>query len=209
MSSKIIVLLTSLIVMSACGSTTARQSSTTLSASSTSGVQTGSTSSGHPGNIYNLQDAESYVATVNGAGGTAPTATFSIQTSRTLKVKVTPLNAPNLTLPGYTNWSFPYGCVRMRVTVNGVVKSTNILRVDGIAQGATSVCANAPTYQVLDFSNDVSGNGATSVVISNAEYDNCRYTWPLNYGCQMSALFKAHVQASTIQIQGDDTWMDL
>jgi hypothetical protein len=97
----------------------------------------------------------------------------------------------------------------MRVTVNGHVKSTDILRVDGISQGPTSVCKNSPTYVVLDFSNDESGNGPTNVTVSNAEYDNCRHTWPLDYSCQMSALFADHEEAATVQIQGDNTWMDL
>jgi hypothetical protein len=198
------LVVTSLLVMSACGSTTSRNSTTT---SGVTGVQTSASASSN-GNIYDLQDADSYVATLNGAAGAVPTATYSIYTSHTLKVKVTPLNAPNLTLPGYQNWSFPYGCLRVRVTVNGVTKATNILKVDGVSQGPTSVCANAPTYQILDFTNDVSGGSATPVVISNPEYDNCRYTWPLNYGCQMSALFQNHIMAATVQIQNDSTWMD-
>ena len=205
---QVILAVASILVITACGSTTAHES-TTGGASTISGTQTGTTTSNTTasGNIYDLPDADSYVASLNGAGGTVTTATYSIHTSRTLKVKITPLNAPNLTLPGYTAWSFPYGCLRLRVTVNGVTQTTSILRVDGISQGATSVCASAPTYQVLDFSNDVSGNGTSSVVISNPEYDNCRYTWPLTYGCQMSPLFQNHIMASTVQIQNDSTWM--
>ena len=198
---------TALLVMTACGSTTARNSTTTSAASNANGNQT-SYSSATTGNISNLQDADSYVATLNGANGTVPSATYSISTSRTLKVKVTPLNAPNLTLPGYTNWSFPYGCLRLRVTVNGVTKITGILRVDGVSQGATSVCKNAPTEQTLDFSNSIGGGYKVPVVVSNPEYDNCRYTWPLQYGCQMSPLFQNHIMAATIQIQNDNTWMD-
>jgi hypothetical protein len=204
------LVVTSLLVLTACGSTTARESLTTGAGSSLSGSQTGLTTTPTPsGNIYNLPDADSYVAQLNGASGAVQTVTYNIQTSRTLKVKVTPMGAPNLTLPGYTNWSFPYGCLRLRVTVNGVTKVTGVLRVDGVSQGATSVCANAPTYQVLDFTNSVTGNGTTAVTVSNPEYDNCRYTWPLNYGCQMSAIFQNHIIASSIQIQGDNTWMDL
>jgi hypothetical protein len=195
---------TSLALLNACGSTAF--TSTPGSGTTISGVQTGSTTSG--GNIYDLPDADSYVLQINGMEGAIPAQTFSVYTSHTLKVKVTPLNGPNLRLKGYQAFSFPYGCARLRVTVNGHTKTTGILRVDGVSQTATSVCKNAPTYTTLDFTNDETGNGPTAVLVDNAEYDNCRYTWPLQYGCQMSALFAAHEMAATVQIQNDSTWLD-
>jgi hypothetical protein len=202
------MIVTALLVLTACGSTTAT-SSTTGGASSLNGT-TGVTTTPTPsnvGNIYDLPDADAYVSSINGAGGAVPTSTYSVQTSRTLKVKVTPLAAPNLTLPGYTNWVFPYGCMEVQVTVNGVTKSSGILQVDGVAQQAGSICANSPTFAVLDFSNDVSGNGTSNVTISNPEYDNCRYVNPLTYGCGMSAIFKNHLVSSNITIQTDGTYM--
>lgn len=204
------MLASTLLVLTACGSTTARTTGTAVS-SDTSATTTTATATATPstGNIYDLPDADSYTASINGAAGTVPTVTYSIQTSRTLKVKVSPLAAPNLTLPGYTNWVFPYGCVRLQVTVNGVTKTTDILKVDGVAQDASSVCANSASFQVLDFSNDVSGNGPSSIKVSNAQYDNCRYINPLTYGCSMSAIFQNHIVSSTITIQGDGTYMDL
>jgi hypothetical protein len=205
--SQLALLVSMLAILNACGST-ASQSTLGSSQLGGGGILGAGTAVAHPGNIYNLPDAPSYVSETNGASGAVPSSTYAIHTSRTLKVKVSPLNGPNLTLKGYTNWSFPYGCFRTRVTVNGQTQTTQILRVDGQSQGATSVCANSPTYQVLDFTNAVTGNGTTSVVISNAEYDNCRYTWPLNYGCQMSPIFQNHMAAAIIQIQGDNTWMD-
>ena len=201
------LIVSALALVTACGSTTAKSTTET---SSITGIQTGSNGSvpGSGGNISNLPDADSYLLQLNGMGGTVPSQTFSIQTSRTLKVKVTPLSAPNMRKAGDTHFVFPYGCSRYRVSVNGHVKTTGILRVDGVSQTGMSTCSKSPTYAILDFTNDESGNGATLVTIDNAEYDNCRHTWPLDYGCQMSALFADHESAATVQIQSDDTWMD-
>ena len=200
------MIVTALLALTACGSTTATQTSTIGGASL---AATGSTPTPTPsnGNIYDLPDAASYVASINGTAGAVPSVTYSVQTSRTLLVKVAPLAAPNLTLAGYTNWVFPYGCMSVSVTVNGVTKTSGILRVDGVAQVSGSVCANSPTFAVLDFSNDVSGNGTSSVKISSADYDNCRYVNPLTYGCGMSAIFQNHIVSSDITIQTDGTYM--
>jgi hypothetical protein len=199
------MLIASLLALTACGSTTATSTSTL--GSTAASVTSTTTTTASVGNIYDLPDANSYVASINGQGGAVPTVTYSVQTSRTLLVKVSPLSAPNLTLAGYTNWVFPYGCMSLQVTVNGVTKSTGILQVPGVTQSSDSVCANSPTFAVLDFSNDVSGNGASSVKISNADYDNCRYVNPLTYGCGMSAIFQTHIVSSDITIQTDGTYM--
>ena len=193
------------LVLSACGSQVAKQSTTGAAATATS---TSTVTGNQTGNIYNLSQAPEFDAKINGAGGTVPSVSQTIATSRTLKIKVTPLGAPNLTLPGYTNWVFPYGCLRLQVKVNGTTQTTKILKVAGVSQGATSQCADAPTYQVLDFTNAMTGNGTITVSVSNAEYDNCRYTWPMNYGCSMSAVFKTHMAEATIATQVDNTYMD-
>jgi hypothetical protein len=198
------MLIASFLVLTACGSTTATSTSTL---GSTAASVASTTTTTPVGNIYDLPDANSYVASINGQGGAVPTVTYSVQTSRTLIVKVSPLAAPNLTLPGYTNWVFPYGCMSMQVTVNGVTKSTGILQVPGVTQSSDSVCANSPTFAVLDFSNDVSGNGSSSVKVSNADYDNCRYVNPLTYGCGMSAIFQTHIVSADVSIQTDGTYM--
>ncbi len=196
-----------LVLMSACGSQVARESSSRISSAAATttatGVQTGSS-----GNIYNLPLAPEFVARMNGPNGAVPNATYTLRTSRTLKVKVTPLSAPNLTLPGYTNWVFPYGCLRLQVTANGTTQTTQILRVDGASQGNTSACKDAPTSQVLDFTNAMTGAGDVIVTVQNAEYDNCRYTWPMNYGCSMSAIFQTHIVAASIAMQADGYWMN-
>ncbi len=194
------------IVLSACGSQTAKQTST--SAATTTPTGTSTTTGNQTGNIYNLAQAPEFDAQINGAGGAVTSVSQTLATSRTLKIKVTPLSAPNVTLPGYTGWVFPYGCLRLQVKVNGTTQTTKILRVGSEQQGATSQCANAPTYQVLDFTNAMTGNGPITVTVSNAEYDNCRYTWPMNYGCSMSAIFKNHIVDATIATQVDNTYMD-
>jgi hypothetical protein len=198
-----------MVLLSACGSKTA---TTTLGASTSpstpSGVQTGFLNGNGTGNIYNLPQAPENRVEVSGSSGPSPSFTKTIQTSRTLKVKVTALNAPQLTIPGYENWVFPYGCMQVTVSVNGVSQTTQVLRVSSVAQGATSPCANAPDRQTLDFSNAMTGNGPVTITVTNPQYDNCRYYWPLNYGCQISAVWSNHMVAATIATQVDGTWMD-
>lgn len=203
------VAVTSFLIFTACGSTVANQSITGGASSLIGGVQATPTSTPSSGNIYNLPDATTYTAKINGIGGAVPTyVSPAIATSRTLRVKISPLSAPNMTLPGYTGWVFPYGCMQLQVTVNGVTQTTNVLKVANAPAAYNSVCANNPSSEVLDFSNDITGNGTVNVTISNAVYDNCR-SWgnAFNYGCAMSAMFMNHVAAATVQIQGDGTYL--
>jgi hypothetical protein len=202
---EIAILAASLLILTACGSNVS--SSGTSSAASTAVAS--ATATPNAGNIYDLPAAYSMVATINGQGGAVPSVTSAaLATSRTFKVRVTPLQAPHMTLAGYTGYVFPYGCLSMEVTVNGVTQMTNNLQVGGVAQSSTSVCANSPAYQVLDFSNDVSGNGTVSATISSGDYDNCRYVNALTYGCMMTAMFSNHVASATITIETDGTYMD-
>ena len=204
-TTKIFTLVSGLMILTACGSQVARESSTLVTGAATTvtGVQTGAT-----GNVGNIQLASEFVAKINGANGAVPVASYTLDTSRTLKVKVTALSAPNLTYNGFNNWVFPYGCLRLQVSANGTTQTTQILRVDGASQGATSACKDAPTSQVLDFTNAMTGQGPFQVTIHNAEYDNCRYTWPLNYGCSMSAIFTTHIIAASIAMQIDGTYLN-
>lgn len=206
-TTKILSVFALVALLTACGSQTSRTSvgaSTASGSNSTSGL--GSTSTG---NIYNLPLAPQQNVKVSGSNGPYPTVMLSpLSTSHTLKVKVTALNAPNMTIPGYEGWVFPYGCMQLTVTVNGVSQTTQVLRVGNATQGSTSACANAPTAQTLDFTNAITGNSAVSVTLSNPQYDNCRYYWPMNYGCSMSAVWSNHLVAATIATQIDGTWMD-
>ncbi len=197
-----------ILTLTACGSSVSRTG--TVTSNSTGSTSSTGTQTGASGNIYNLPLAPSFQATFNGVNGTLPAAISTVKTSRTLKVKITPLSAPNLTLPGYTDWVFPYGCLRVQVTVNGVTQTSKILKVSGENQDQNSACANAPTSQTLDFTNAMTGNGPATISISNAEYDNCRYgnAYHLQYNCSMSAIYKDHIVAATVSTQTDNTYMD-
>ena len=196
------------VALTACGSQTMRESVVQVGGqASTGGNQTGSGNQ-TGGNIYGLPAASQQRVELGGNNSAEFKKTLSLMTSRTLKVKVKPLAAPNITVPGYTNWVFPYGCVSVSVTVNGMTRGTQVLRVEGVAQGQSSQCANAPTSQVLDFTDVMTGTGQTVVEFSNANYDNCRYYWNLNYGCGMSAIWQNHRVALDATVQIDGTWMD-
>ena len=201
-------LIVTVMILSACGS----QSTNTLYGSGGSatgtGTQTGSGSTvtdTSNQNVYNLPAAPEQRVEMSGQNGSDPTKSLSFNTSRTLKVRITPLSAPNITIPGYTNWVFPYGCLQVTVAVNGITKMTQVLRVNGMS--SSSQCANAPTSEVLDFTNQMTGNGNVTVTVQNAVYDNCRYSWPMYYGCYMTQVWQSHRVAMNVQVQTDGTWM--
>lgn len=199
-----------LTALSACGSQALREGAV-VSGSVANGTQTGSgtnVSTPTGGNIYNLPAAPQQRLELSGNNSTEFKKTLLVQTGRTLRIKVKPLPAPNVTIPGYTNWVFPYGCLSVSVTVNGMTRSTQTLRVEGVTQGSNSPCANAPTSQIIDFTDQMTGTGQTQIEVSNANYDNCRQYWPLNYGCSMSAIWQNHRVALDATIQVDGTYMD-
>jgi hypothetical protein len=204
-----LVLIAGMTLMAACGSQTS--SVTTLGGSASgsgSGTQTGSSSyvSGdNTSNVYNLPAASEQRIEMSGTNGTDSNKNLSFNTSRTLKVKISPLSAPNITIPGYNNWVFPYGCLQVTVAVNGITKMTKVLRVNGMT--ASSQCADAPTSETLDFTSQMSGSGPVTVTMQNAVYDNCRYSWPMYYGCYMTQVWQSHRVAMNVQVQTDGTWM--
>jgi len=159
-------------------------------------------------NPYHLPLATQQKVELSGNGGPTPSYSLQLSASRTLNVKVSPLAAPHLTVPGYTSWVFPYGCYQVTVVVNGTPQTTSWLRVDGVTQSSSSVCVNAPTEQVLDFSSVLTGNGPINILVTNPIYDNCRYQDPLIYGCQMIPVFTTHMTAAEMTFQVDGTWMD-
>jgi len=204
--------LAAIAMLSACGSNSTRDGSVSSSGLSNPTNTTNNplpTPSNTGGNIYNLPLAPERVASISGVGGPQPTQSFSVSTSATLKVKITALPAPHLTLSGYTGWVFPYGCMQVRVTVNGSTQTTQVLKVADAPQGMASPCANAPSSQILDFGNAMTGAGPVTVTISDAQYDNCRYYYyPLTYGCSLSAMFKNHMASANVAIQTDGTWLN-
>lgn len=207
-------LMAGLLVLTACGSQSSQDVPLVNTSNNTSGTNTtgnnnnGGTNYGNTGsgNIYNLPAAQQEMIQLSGNNGGAFSKILNFSTSRTLKVKVEALSAPNLTVNGYTNWVFPYGCLRLTVTVNGSTRTTKVLRVDGTP--TSSICANAPTSETLDFSNITTGNGPVTVTFSNAEYDNCRYYNPMAYGCGMSAVWQNHQVRFNSTVQVDGTYME-
>jgi hypothetical protein len=190
----------SVILVSACGSTSSINSASAVNSASTS------TSTTSTGNASNLPAAYSASATITGATGATPTYTYTTSASGTLKVKIKPLSAPNLQIAGYTNYVFPYGCLGVSVTVNGVTRATQALQVAGTT---SSQCANNPTFQVLDFSDVLTGSGTAKVTVSNAIYDNCRNQYnPFLYGCYLSQMWQNHVAAMAVTVENDQTYMD-
>ena len=196
------------VMVTACGSSSTRDY--TSQGLSTGGSSTGTTGTSgiQTGNIYNLPLAPEFDAQISGQGGPHPAETFSTGTSHLIRVKVTPLQAPHLTIAPYTNWVFPYGCLRLQVSVNGVTRSTQVLKVGNVTQGSSSPCANAPESQILDFSNTATGASNITVTVTSPEYDNCRQQWPMNYGCYMSAVWLNHMVAATIAVQTDGTYLE-
>ena len=202
----------SLLLLAACGSQS--QNSSTNSAASSSST---SDVSGCSGNCENLPSAQqkriefsgingpNYSTLINDNGGIPAT---PIYTSHTLRVKVEALPAPNMILTGFTNWNVSYGCMQITVNVNGATQATQILRVGSQQQSANSMCANAPTSQILDFSSTMTGYGPVTVTVNNFQYDNCRLQNTRLYGCSMSSMWQDHRGAANITIQNDGTYLE-
>ncbi|MBU6155216.1 MAG: hypothetical protein KGP28_13010 [Bdellovibrionales bacterium] len=231
-------------LMVACGSSSTRDFTTSgLGGGGTTGGggSTSTTGGTTGGNIYNDPLAPDYLLRITGPGTVPPypgtnytpvalptSQTFSAITSRLLRVKVTPLPAPNLSSLDpdnpYGNWVFPYGCLQLSVTIGGVTRQTMALRVANVAQDPGSACANAPSSQILDFSNiTTSSSAAYSIVVSNPVYDNCRGTSPMQYGTNctpywngyqwitnvgMKAVQPNHIVSATIAVQVDGQYME-
>jgi hypothetical protein len=188
------------ILVSACGSTSSINAVTANSTSS-------STTTTSTGNALNLPAAYSTSATITGATGATPLFTYNTSTSKTLKVKIKPLPATNLQIAGYTNYVFPYGCLSVNITVNGVTRATQPLRVDGM--NTSTQCANNADFQVIDFSDITTGSGATKVTVGAGVYDNCRnQSNPFLYGCYLSAVWQNQIADFTVTVENDQTYMD-
>lgn len=198
----LMAIITAGFLLTACGSSSTRDS--TINGSGFN--NTSNTTS--PGNIYNWPLAPEFFAALTGLDGANPTQSYSTGTSQTLKVKVTPLSAPNLAIQGFGGWAFAYGCISLQVHVNGTTQMTQVLRVASVTQAQNSPCANAPTSQILNFNNAMSGANAVDVIVSNAQYDNCRTMDPNAYGCSMKPVWKNHRVGAQIAVQVDGTWLD-
>jgi hypothetical protein len=202
--SKISMVLGLMVILSACGSQSSKDGA--LTSTSNQGTSFNPVSSG-TGNVYGLPLAPETMAYLTGSSGSKPTFTAIANTSMKMRVKITAMSAVNDTVQ--TNWTHPYGCMRVKVSVNGIVQQTAILRVDGLTD---SNCTNAPTSQILDFTGYMTGSGQpVTVVISDAEYDNCRYSDPSAYGgaqCGMKPLYYSHQASFKVAYQVDGYYME-
>ncbi len=215
--------------LTACGSraTDASASSALTSTSSTGSITTPTEPTN---NTSGLNPAAQQYYTLSGAAGPRPTVSLSLSTEATLKVRIQPLPAPNSVTTGSqyipTDFAFPYGCISVNVTVSG----SNINNSNGATQVATAkvpvVGANDPscpgslTYQDLDFSSTLTGNGNVTITIDDADYDNCRLyvdSWMglLAYqysGCGLAPVWAtspkaSHIVAFNATVQVDGTYM--
>ena len=100
----------------------------------------------------------------------------------------------------------PYGCFRVKISVNGVSQQSEILRVAGVPQPKHSSCVNAPTEQVLDFSNVMDAHHPINVTLSDAYNDNClKGSNDANlYGCQLGTDFN-NLMIAAVASQTDGT----
>ena len=128
--------------------------------------------------------------------------------------------APAQSIPGADTVVMSYGCVQFNVTVQGEQRTTELLRVPG---EDNSLCPNAPTSQVLDFSNRTGGASGMDVEISNPRYDfYCHLWWQAYYSapwgynpsewamynagpygsvCPTRYLHETHTAAGTLEIE--------
>jgi hypothetical protein len=203
----------SAVLLVACGSSSSRDFTTSgLTGGTndgTNGDPNGGTNGGSTGGIPpGLNPAPQFIAKITGALGQSPQFTTPpLRTSALLRVKVVPLPAPNMTLPGFENYSFPYGCLQLQVSVNGIPLSTQVLRV-GNSSPVSTTCANSPTSEILTFS--YQANTDFVVTVNALAYDSCRKetTWATRpYGCAMDAVFKNHLVSALIYVQTDGTYL--
>jgi hypothetical protein len=229
--------LASLMLLSACGGQayrTGEASGTSSGGTSVSGgssfgggSSSGSGSSNSSGSGTTTPPAEesflparSESFTVTGSGGTSPTFTASnVRTDSLLKVKVIagaagPVSIPSGT-PGYggsySNYQASYGCVRYTIEVAGRSVTTNTLAVEG----QNSLCPDAPTSQIIDFSDRAVGVTNTSVKVTAVRYDYyCQlvymgYISPYYYntycGSSLYSVYRTHSVTGTLEIQTNGT----
>jgi len=111
----------------------------------------------------------------------------------------------------YSNYQATYGCVRYTIEVGGKSVTTNTLAVDG----QNDLCPNAPTSQIIDFSDRAVGVTSTSVKVTAVRYDYyCRllymgyiYSGYYNTYCGSSlySVYRNHTVTGTLEIQTNGT----
>ncbi len=158
-----------------------------------------------------------YGFTLTGTGGTHPSETLPpVVTDNMLKVKIIagaagPISIANGSTQG-SGYTATYACVSYKITVGGKSIQSEMLSVNGGSQ----VCPNAPSEQVIDFSDRLGGghNNSMSITVSGALYDfACEWLiqnpwWPLpalyggcNSNIPLKPIFKNHVVSGSLDVQ--------
>jgi hypothetical protein len=201
--------------ITACGSRSANQNGTNINNQFSDPTIITTTPTN---NTTNLPQAPVQSIQLSGGSGPSPIKYVTTpNTEGTLRIKVTAQSAPNLTVNGFQNWQFRYGCMSVDVVVNGITITTQPLKVPGVQQSQNSPCKDSPESEILDFSGHLTGNGPVQVKIQNAQYDNCRidatymayygsYAYQF-YGCSMSNVWKNNMVAAKLQVQTEGYWM--
>ncbi|MCM2323646.1 MAG: hypothetical protein NDJ90_10340 [Oligoflexia bacterium] len=177
-------------LLSACGANpyheSAMEEETTVPGASTSTPDTSTDTSGTgTTTTSDLLPSLKYSFSVTGSKGTKPAYSVTVNTDNLLKVKITAEAAAPQTMSGFTA---NYGCVTYIVTALGEPVYTETLTT-GAANNFN--CRNAPTSQVIDFSDRLQpGHGAVSIEVRASQYDFYWNTcvanpWAYPYGCQM------------------------
>jgi hypothetical protein len=157
----------------------------------------------------------SWDATLTGSQGNKPKATYGgrVRTESILRVSLS-LN-PQLAVQG-TGYTAAVGCVRVRVkalnyTKTVVVKAESPTNVYAFGAYESSICKDAQTNPVLDFSSYLNSGGNSNITleVSNAEYDNCRLLggYGLYYsGCNLTNVYKTHEVSLNLEIHTNGTY---
>jgi hypothetical protein len=157
----------------------------------------------------------SWDATLTGTEGSKPKSTYGgrVSTESILRVSLS-LN-PQLAIQG-TGYTAAVGCVRVRVKALGytktvVVKAEHPTNVYGFGAYESSICKDASTNPVLDFSTYLNSGGNSNITleVSNAEYDNCRLLGGhgLYYsGCPLTNVYKTHEVSLNLEIHTNGTY---
>lgn len=148
--------------------------------------------------------AYSFDFSITGPQGSTPTATTNVPADSILVVKVNAGAAGNLSVPGYENYTAPYGCIQYTIEVNGHSETTDVLAVPGgISQ---YLCPGAPSEQIIDFSPYAGGAGQAEVKVRNARYD-FRCLWVNSMECPMSNVYYSHTVTGSLDIQVNGTYI--
>ncbi len=216
---KTLTVMAAMSLLTACGKSPIQQPPAVANNNQSGGnglINDGSQTGGGGGT--NLAPPYSYSFTLNGPNGVYETPAPGLQTDNLLQVRVTPMSAGNINVPGY-GFSAPYKCVQLTVTVGDMVQTTNMLAVDG----GGPLCQGAPTSQILNFSAALlQGHGPIRVKVSEPYYDfyynlclanPYSFLWPYgNYSsCQdpdlfrMRPIYQTHTMRAKIDVQVNGT----